>query len=67
MDFLVSRRFQADLPLQMYVSPVVAGVPVPAVYARWAVVPADPLSLPNAEIAAGRDAWIRRWTDIVVR
>ena len=67
VDFLVSRRFQADLPLQMYVSPVVAGVPVPAVYARWAVVPADPLTLPDAEIAADRDAWIRRWTDIVVR
>lgn len=67
VDFLVSRRFQADLPLQMYVSPVVAGVPVPAVFARWAVVPAAPLTLPDAEIAAGRDAWIRRWTDIVVR
>jgi len=65
--FLVSRRFQEDLPLQMYVSPVVAGARVPPVFARWAVVPAEPLRLADAEIDAGRDEWIRRWTDLVVR
>ena len=65
--FLVSRRFQEDLPLQMYVSPVVAGAAVPPVFARWAVVPSDPLDLPDARIDAGRDEWIRRWTDLVLR
>jgi thiamine transport system substrate-binding protein len=67
IDFMLSRRFQADVPGSMFVYPVRAGVPLPDAFARYALVPKDPLSLPAAEIDANRDRWLAAWTDIVVR
>jgi thiamine transport system substrate-binding protein len=42
-------------------------VELPEVFARHALRPAAPLSLEPEAIAAGREAWIRVWTDIVLR
>jgi thiamine transport system substrate-binding protein len=67
VDFLVSRRFQADMPLQMYVNPVQPGTPLPAVYKKWASQPAHPLTIDPAQVAAHRDEWIKEWNDIAVR
>ena len=67
IDFMLSRRFQADVPGSMFVYPVRAGVPLPGAFAKHALVPEDPLSLPAAEIDANRDRWLAAWTDIVVR
>ena len=36
VDFMLTRRFQEDMPLQMYVNPVVPGATLPAVFAKWA-------------------------------
>jgi len=65
--FLVSRRFQEDMPLQMYVNPVIAGATLPPVYAKWAVMPPHPFTMDPQTIGNGRDAWIKEWTSIVVR
>ncbi|HET6683506.1 MAG TPA: thiamine ABC transporter substrate-binding protein [Gaiella sp.] len=67
IDFMLSRRFQADVPGSMFVYPVRAGVPLPEAFVKHALVPKDPLSLPAAEIDANRDRWLAAWTDIVVR
>jgi thiamine transport system substrate-binding protein len=67
IDFLLSLRFQADMPLQMYVYPVRAGTPLPLVFKKFAVIPAHPLSLAPATISSHRDAWINEWTKLVVR
>jgi thiamine transport system substrate-binding protein len=67
IDFMLSRRFQADVPGSMFVYPVRAGVPLQEAFAKHALVPKDPLSLPAAEIDANRDQWLAKWTDIVVR
>jgi thiamine transport system substrate-binding protein len=67
IDFMLSRRFQADVPGSMFVYPVRVGVRLPEAFARHALVPEDPLSLPAAEIDANRDRWLAAWTDIVVR
>lgn len=67
IDFMLSERFQADVPGSMFVYPVRAGVPLPEAFTKYAIVPAKPLSLPSDEIATNRDAWVREWTDIVVR
>ena len=40
---MLTRRFQEDMPLQMYVYPVVSGAKLPAVFTKWAVDPAAPL------------------------
>ena len=67
VDFMLEKRFQEDIPLQMYVFPARADVPLPPVFARFAVVPEHPLELPPEEIDANRARWVDEWTDIVVR
>jgi thiamine transport system substrate-binding protein len=67
VDFMLSRRFQEDMPLQMYVNPIASGAKLPAVFTQSAVDPAHPLSMDPVTIAAKRNAWIKEWTDLVVR
>jgi thiamine transport system substrate-binding protein len=67
VDFLLSKRFQEDIPLQMFVFPVREGVALPPVFEKFAEVAPDPLSLPPAEIGDNREQWIEAWTDTVLR
>jgi thiamine transport system substrate-binding protein len=67
VDFMLTRRFQEDMPLQMYVNPVVTGARLPAAFTKWAVDPAHPYSIDPATISAKRTDWIKEWTDLVVR
>ena len=67
VDFMLSERFQADLPLSMFVFPVRDGVELPDAFRKFAVVPARPLELSPEQIGSNRDRWIREWTSIVLR
>lgn len=67
VDFLLSERFQADVPMQMFVFPVRDGVALPGAFRKFAVVPARPLDLDPALIGKNRDRWVREWTSVVLR
>ncbi len=67
VDFMLSKRFQEDIPLQMFVFPARRDAALPPEFERFAVVPKHPLELPPAEIEANRERWVDEWTDIVVR
>ena len=67
VDFMLSKRFQEDIPLQMFVFPARSDAALPPEFEQFAVVPKHPLELPPAEIEANRERWIDEWTDIVVR
>jgi thiamine transport system substrate-binding protein len=67
LDFMLSPRFQAEVPLSMFVFPVVRGVPLPPEFRRFAVVPRNPLELAPEEIEANRDRWVKEWTNLVLR
>jgi thiamine transport system substrate-binding protein len=67
IDFMLTRRFQADIPLQMFVFPSVTGTPLPPEFTKYASVPEHPFTLPPAEIGAHRDDWIKQWTNTVLR
>ncbi len=67
VDFLLTKRFQDDMPLQMYVDPVVRGATLPAEFTKWAVDPAHPYSIAPAAISANRTEWIKEWTAIALR
>lgn len=66
VDFLVSKAFQEDMPLNMFVSPVLTTATPPADYVTFTVTPDKPLSLDPATIAAKRDAWVEAWRSIVL-
>jgi thiamine transport system substrate-binding protein len=67
VDFMLSRRFQEDVPLTMFVFPVLPAATLPPEFEAFAVVPEDPLELPPGEIEANRDRWVKEWTRVVLR
>ena len=67
VDFMISPAVQEDIPLQMFVFPVVKGTPLPDVFTKYAKVPPNPLTIDPATIAANRDRWIQEWTATVLR
>jgi thiamine transport system substrate-binding protein len=67
LDFMLSKRFQEDIPLQMFVFPARRDAVLPPEFERYAIVPDRPLELPPAEIEENRERWVDEWTDIVVR
>ncbi len=67
IDFLLSKRFQEDVPLQMFVFPVNREATLPPEFVRFAVVPERPLELPPADVEANRERWVDEWTRIVLR
>ena len=62
IEFMLGPSFQADLPTQMYVYPVVVGTPLPDTFAKYTAVVDRPLSLPYADVAANRDRWVTQWS-----
>jgi thiamine transport system substrate-binding protein len=67
VDFMLSRTFQEDVPLTMFVFPVRSDATLPDVFIDHAVLPNIPLTMDAARIDAGRDAWIERFTVTVLR
>ena len=67
IDFMLSERFQADVPGSMFVYPVRDGVTLPEAFRKFAIQPQQPLTLPPEDIAAHRDDWVDEWTRIVLR
>jgi thiamine transport system substrate-binding protein len=67
IDFMTQRSFQQALPANMYVFPVDRRAPLPASWARYAKVAPHPFTLPPAEIARRRDAWLQQWSEITSR
>ena len=67
IDFLLSPRFQADVPLTMFVFPVRKSVPLPEIFRKFAPAVPHPLELSATTIGANRDRWIKEWTSTVLR
>jgi thiamine transport system substrate-binding protein len=66
IDFLLSRPFQEDVPLRMFVFPVVGDAELPEEFVRWAEEPESPLALPPEQVSAEREAWVQTWTDVML-
>jgi thiamine transport system substrate-binding protein len=67
VDFMLSRTFQEDLPLQMFVFPVNENAELEEVFLRHMAVPESTAEISPDEIAANREEWIRQWTETVLR
>lgn len=67
VDFMLSRRFQEDVPLQMFVFPVREDARLPAVFTQFADVAPNPAVLSPSVIGRNRERWIGQWTDRVLR
>jgi thiamine transport system substrate-binding protein len=67
LDFLLSKTFQEDMPLNMFVYPVREGARVPEVFSKSGPQAKDPQTLDPAKIADHRDQWVKSWTSLVLK
>ncbi|WP_020138777.1 thiamine ABC transporter substrate-binding protein [Streptomyces sp. 351MFTsu5.1] len=67
LDFLLTKEFQQDMPLNMFVYPVVQGAQVPAEFTKYGPQAKDPETMDPARIAEHRDDWVKSWTSLVLR
>ncbi|MEU4086881.1 thiamine ABC transporter substrate-binding protein [Streptomyces aureus] len=67
LDFLLTKEFQEDMPLNMFVYPVREGARVPAEFTQYGPQAKAPETLTPAKIAADRDQWVTSWTSLVLK
>ncbi|MEV4441668.1 thiamine ABC transporter substrate-binding protein [Streptomyces sp. NPDC049577] len=67
LDFLLSRTFQEDMPLQMYVRPVNQDAKLPELFTKYGAQIADPQVLAPEQIAKNRDQWVKEWSSLVLK
>lgn len=66
IDFMISQRFQEDVPTQMFVFPVNPHAQLPD-FTKFDPTPKNPAQLAPDTINADRDTWIKAWTQTVLR
>jgi thiamine transport system substrate-binding protein len=64
---MLSKQFQEDMPLQMFVYPVNKNAALPEAFTLYAQTPSQPAALTPDEIAANRDKWIQEWIATVLK
>jgi thiamine transport system substrate-binding protein len=67
VDFLLSVEFQEDVPLTMFVYPVVDDAELPDVFIEHAELAEEPYAVDPLTIGDEREDWIEEWTDTVLR
>ncbi|MEU7706475.1 thiamine ABC transporter substrate-binding protein [Streptomyces nodosus] len=67
LDFLLTEKFQQDMPLNMFVYPVRESAEVPADFAEYGPQAKDPETMAPDRIAADRDQWVKSWTSLVLK
>ena len=65
VEFMLSPRFQEDIPLNMFVYPANEDAALPEVFVEYATVPTDPVIMDPAAIEENRDRWLAEWATIV--
>ncbi|WP_016909860.1 thiamine ABC transporter substrate-binding protein [Streptomyces xiaopingdaonensis] len=67
LDFLLSKEFQEDMPLQMFVNPVREDARLPELFTRYGEQAKDPATMAPERIADNREQWVKAWTSLVVK
>ena len=67
VDFMLSIEFQEDLPMQMFVYPVLPSAQLPDEFVAYAEMPENPASLDPALVTEKREQWIADWTNTVLK
>ena len=61
MEFLLGKEFQESMPLTLFVFPVNTQAVLPEVFQKFAVRPANPLTVEPKNIEDNREAWLDTW------
>jgi thiamine transport system substrate-binding protein len=67
IDFMLSLSFQEDMPLQMFVYPVIPTAKLPDVFQGTISIPEEPVMISPETISGNRDRWIQDWNGVMLR
>ncbi|MGV4928819.1 thiamine ABC transporter substrate-binding protein [Streptomyces sp. BHT-5-2] len=67
LDFLLTKTFQEDMPLQMFVNPARKDAKVPDLFTRYGTAIDKPTTLAPETITKNRDQWIKQWSSLVLK
>jgi thiamine transport system substrate-binding protein len=67
VDYMLSTRFQEDVPMQMFVFPVNQSVVLDDTFKRYMPVPELTAEISTEAIAQSRENWLNAWTETVLR
>lgn len=67
IDFMLSKTFQEDIPLNMFVFPVLEDAELPDVSVQFAEIPENPAIVDYEMIDENREEWIQSWTEVMLR
>ncbi|WP_310727436.1 thiamine ABC transporter substrate-binding protein [Streptomyces sp. N2A] len=67
LDFLLSKKFQEDEPLNMFVNPARKDAKVPPLFTKYGTKIDRPTTLPPQTITKNREQWIKQWSSLVLK
>ncbi|WP_424862160.1 thiamine ABC transporter substrate-binding protein [Streptomyces sp. MMS24-I29] len=67
LDFLIGKRFQEDMPLNMFVNPVVPDAKLPELFTKFGETVEKPTTVAPDLIAKNREQWVQSWSSLVVK
>ncbi|MFD9636349.1 thiamine ABC transporter substrate-binding protein [Streptomyces violascens] len=67
LDFLISKKFQEDMPLQMFVDPVAKDAAVPPEFTKFGAKITNSATVAPDKIAKNRDQWVKTWSSLVLK
>ncbi|KAA6213702.1 thiamine ABC transporter substrate-binding protein [Streptomyces albofaciens JCM 4342] len=67
LDFLLSKKFQEDVPLQMFVNPARTDVKVPELFTKYGEKIDKPGTVAPEKITENRERWIKQWSSLVLK
>ncbi|RCH64699.1 thiamine ABC transporter substrate-binding protein [Streptomyces sp. SDr-06] len=67
LDFLISKKFQEDMPLQMFVDPVAKDAAVPPEFTKFGAKVTNSATVAPDKIAKNRDQWVKTWSSLVLK
>jgi len=67
IDFMLSDTFQEDMPLNMFVFPVVEDTELPELFVEYAQIAENPATVDYALIEENREEWIQSWAEVMLR
>ncbi|MGW2413181.1 thiamine ABC transporter substrate-binding protein [Streptomyces tubercidicus] len=67
LDFLLSKEFQEDVPLKMFVNPAREDAKVPELFTKYGTTIDQPATLAPGTITKNREQWIKQWSSLVLK
>ncbi|MFG3540015.1 thiamine ABC transporter substrate-binding protein [Streptomyces clavifer] len=67
LDFLISKQFQEDMPLNMFVNPVAKDAELPELFTKFGATVDAPATVAPEKIAENREQWVQSWSSLVVK